>query len=424
MSGTFASIGVFNYRLWFLGAAVSNIGTWMQRTAQDWIILTELTHQDAAAVGLSVALQFGPILLLTPLSGLVADLFDRRRILMITQASMGLLGLALACLYLTGLLELWMVYVLSLLLGVASAFDGPARQAFVSELVSREYMSNAIGLNSMSMTVARLVGPAIAGGLTATIGAGWVFLINFATFAATLAALVALRRDELHVERRPPGERPRMRDGIRYVLAHDDLVVVLIGALVFGAIGMNLSIYLSTMASVAFGQGPDAFGLLSSIVAIGSVCGSLLAARRRRPTVWMAALGGLAYGVAAVAAALSPSIWVFGVLITGLGVGSVTILNTSNAYVQLNSPPEVRGRVMAIYMALVLGSSLFGGPLVGWVANAAGPRWALGVGALGGLVPMTVTLVWWVVVRRARFGWDSGRRWRLVIRTRPAGDAS
>ena len=415
MSSTFQSLRVFNYRLWFLGAAVSNIGTWMQRTAQDWIILTELTDQDAAAVGISLALQFGPVLILTPMTGLVADLFDRRKILLATQIAMGVLGLALAWLYLAGALELWMVYVLSGLLGVTTAFDGPARQAIVSELVTRDKMSNAIGLNSMSMTGARLVGPGVAGLLVAAIGAGWVFLINFVTFAATVAALLAMRQDELLEQQRPTGKRPKMRDGVRYVLSRSDFTVVLLGTFVFSSIALNVSIYLATMTEVEFGADASEYGILSSVVAIGSVAGSLLAARREQPRVWMIGAGALAFGIIAMAAAFSPTIWVFGILIIGFGVSTILSVNTANAYIQVNTPLEIRGRVMAIYMALVLGSNVFGGPLLGWVANVAGPRWAIVVGAVGGFVTAAMLLVWWLVTNRGRLSWSRQRPWRVTV---------
>lgn len=407
MSAMFRSLRIFNYRLWFLGATVSNVGTWMQRTAQDWIVLTDLTDHDATAVGVSMALQFGPILLLTPLAGLVADMVDRRRLLLVTQVFMGLLSLTLGILYLAGVAELWMVFVFALFLGVASAFDGPVRQSFVSELVPRDYVSNAIGLNGTSFTLARLVGPATAGLLTLAVGAGWVFAINFLTFAATVAALGAMRRDELHLGPRPRWGERRMRDGMQYVVARDHLVVVIASAFVFGAIGMNFPIFIVTMATVEFGVGAGGFGVLSSVVAIGSVTGALLGARRERPTVRTIGVGALAFGVVAVASAVSPLIWIYGAFIVGLGIASVTVLNSSNAYLQLHTPLELRGRVMAIYMAVVMGSSVLGAPLIGWVADTFGPRWATAVGALGGFVPATIILGWWLWRWRAGRGDDA-----------------
>ena len=207
MSSAFRSLGVFNYRVWFLGATVSNVGTWMQRTAQDWIVLTMLTKNDAAAVGVTMALQFGPQLLLTPITGLAADRLDRRKLLMMTQAAMGVLGLALGILTVTGTVQLWMVYLFAFLLGCVTSFDAPARQIFVSSLVPPALLSNAVGLNATSFNTARLIGPAVAGLLTAAVGAGWVFLINALTFAATLAALFLFRSSELVPHTRAPRAR-------------------------------------------------------------------------------------------------------------------------------------------------------------------------------------------------------------------------
>ena len=279
----FRSLAVRNYRLWFAGALVSNVGTWMQRTAQDWIVLTELTDHDAAAVGVTMALQFGPQLLLVPVSGLIADRVDRRKLLMATQAAMGLLALGLGLITVTGVAQLWMVYAFAFGLGVAAAIDAPARQTFVSELVADEQLSNAVALNSVTFNGARLVGPAVAGLLTAIIGAGWVFLINAVTFAAVLTSLTLLRKDQLQPRKRMAKAKGQIRDGFRYVRGRPDILVIFAMIFVVGTFGFNFPIFTSTMASVEFGVGADGFGLLSSVLAIGSVAGALLAARRERP---------------------------------------------------------------------------------------------------------------------------------------------
>ncbi|BDZ45059.1 MFS transporter [Naasia aerilata] len=402
MSGTFRSLAVHNYRLWFAGATVSNVGTWMQGTAQDWIVFTELTDHDAAAVGVALALQFGPVFVLTPLSGLVADAVDRRRILLVTQIVQGVLSLALGVLTLAGILELWMVFVFAGLLGATAAFDGPARQSFVSELVPRSYIPNAIGLNGTSFTLARFFGPAIAGLLIAVASAGWVFVINFFTFTATIFALILMRRDDLHTEPRSGGPRPTMVSALKVVTQREDLVLVLTSAFLFTALGMNFPIFISTMAVVEFRVGADGFGILTSIVAIGSVTGALLSARREQPSVRVVGLGALAFGLSTAILALAPNVTVFAVLLVALGVTSLTILNGSNAYIQMNSPVEIRGRVMAVYMALIRGSAVFGAPLIGWVANAAGPRVAIAVGALGGFLPALLLILWWARRRDPR----------------------
>lgn len=217
MKGTFRSLGGFNYRVWAGGAAISNIGTWMQRTAQDWIVLTQLTHNNATAVGIVMALQYGPLVLMLPWTGLAADHFDRRKLLIATQAALGTLALGLGILTVTGLVQLWHVYVFAFLLGCVTAFDSPARQTFVSELVGEADLSNAVALNSTSFNAARMIGPAIAGILIASVGTGWVFLINAASFAAVIGSLCLLRMDELHLTDRAPRARGSLAEGFRYV---------------------------------------------------------------------------------------------------------------------------------------------------------------------------------------------------------------
>ena len=416
MSSAFRSLGVFNYRVWFAGATVSNIGTWMQRTAQDWIVLTMLTKNDATAVGVTMALQFGPQLLLTPITGLAADRVDRRKLLMATQGAMGALGLALGLLTVTGAVQLWMVYVFAFLLGCVTAFDAPVRQTFVSSLVPQSLLSNAVGLNATSFNTARLIGPAVAGLLTAAVGAGWVFLINAVTFAATLAALFLFRRDELVVSTRAPRARGQIREGFRYVFGRSDLVLVFVMIFLMGTIGVNFPIYSSTMASVAFHAGATEFGLLSTAFAVGSVIGALLAARRERPRLRSVALGGAGFGFSLIAAACMPTFWSFAAVLPLVGITSITMMNNANAYVQTTTDPALRGRVMSLYMAIVMGGTPIGAPIIGAIANAFGPRWGLVAGATGGLIPAVIAVVWWMRHRHVRLGWDSDRRWPLVLR--------
>jgi len=415
MSSAFRSLGVFNYRVWFAGATVSNIGTWMQRTAQDWIVLTMLTKNDATAVGVTMALQFGPQLLLTPITGLVADRFDRRRLMMATQGTMGLLGLALGLLTVTGTVQLWMVYVFAFLLGCAAAFDAPVRQTFVSSLVPPHLLSNAVGLNATSFNTARLIGPAVAGLLTAVIGAGWVFLLNALTFAATVGALFLFRRDELIPHRRAPRARGQIREGFGYVAHRSDLALVFVMIFLMGTLGINFPIYASTMASVAFHQGAGEFGLLSTAFAVGSVVGALLAARRERPRLRSVALGGAGFGFSLIAAACMPTFWSFAAVLPLVGISSITMMNNANAYVQTTTDPDLRGRVMSLYMAIMMGGTPIGAPIIGAIANGFGPRWALVVGATGGLIPAVIAGVWWLRHRGLRVAWDTSHRWPLVL---------
>jgi MFS family permease len=402
VSSPFRSFHVYNYRVWFAGSTVSNIGTWMQRIGQDWIVLTMLTHQDAAAVGVTSALQFGPQLLLTPITGLVADRFDRRKVLIVTQGTMGALALGLGLLTVTGTVQLWMVYVFALLLGCASSFDAPVRQTFVSSLVPPSLLPNAVGLNATSFNTARLIGPAIAGFLVAAIGSGWVFLLNAVTFGATLGALFLFRKAELVVQNRPPRARGQVREGLRYVAHRSDLVLLFVMVFIMGTIGVNFPIYSSTMASLAFHQGASEFGLLNSAFAVGSIVGALIAARRERVRLRTVAIAGAGFGFSMIAAACMPTFWSFALVLPLVGISSITMMNNANAYVQTTTDPALRGRVMSLYMAIFVGGTPIGAPLIGAIVNTFGPRWGVTVGAFGGLIPAAIAAVWWLWHRRSR----------------------
>lgn len=414
MRSTFRSLAIFNYRLWFFGALVSNVGTWMQRTAQDWIVLTQLTNHDAAAVGITMALQFGPQLLLSPLTGLVCDVFDRRRILIVTQSTMAVLGLGLGILTMAGVLELWMVMAFALTLGVASAFDAPARQTLVGALVPPELLSNAVGLNATSFNTARLIGPAVSGVLVVIVGAGWVFLINTVTFAATIVAIALMHRDELEVHARAPREPGRMAAGFAYIRGRRDILLVFGMVLLIGTFGMNFPIFLSTMA-VEFDAGAGGFGALTSAMAVGSLLGAILSARRERPRVAVIAVACAIFAVTIGVAAWAPNVWIFGAILTVTGIASISMLNSANAYVQTTTPPMVRGRVMSLYMAIFVGGTLIGAPVVGWVANVAGPRWAMEVGSASALVAAIIAVVYFIRIRHIRLRWEPTRRWPIRV---------
>ncbi len=411
MSSAFRSLSFFNYRLWFVGSTVTNIGTWMQRTAQDWVVLTHLTHNDAGAVGVTMALQFGPQLLLVPITGLVTDRVDRRKLLMITQGTMGLLGLALGVLTLTGMLQLWMMFLFALGLGIVTAFDSPARQTFVGSLVPQKLLSNAVGLNGTSFNTARLIGPAVAGLLIAGVGSGWVFLINALAFAATMVALTAMRASELTPQdRAAKGRRGQIRDGFRYIHGRTDLVMLFIMVFAMGTLGLNFPIFTSTMASTVFHQGADTFGILSSALAVGSVVGALLAARRERPRLRNVVLASAGFAFSLTAAALMPSYLAFGLVLPLVGISSITMLNNANAYVQTTTPQALRGRVMSLYMAILMGGTPIGAPLIGWVDNAFGPRWGLIVGAMGGVIATVTALIWFARSHSVRIRFRVSRR--------------
>lgn len=415
----FRSLRGRNYRIWFSGALVSNIGTWMQRTAQDWIVLTQLTHNSAVAVGVTMAFQFGPQLIFMPISGLIADRFDRRRTLMMTQTAMGALGLALGIMVLTHTATLYSVYAFALGLGVVAAFDAPVRQAFVSDVVSGEHVPNAVALNSASFNGARLIGPAVAGVLITAIGSGWVFVLNAASFLAVLGALRFIDPQQLNQRSKAGRGRGQILAGFAYVRKRPDIMIILSMVFVIGTFGVNFAIFTSTMSEVVFHRGAGEFGLLNSIMAIGSVGGALLAARRERPRIRLlvAAAGG--FGVTCALAAVMPTYWTFGAVLALLGLVSMTFMNTANSLVQTTTEPAMRGRVMALYMAIFAGGTPLGAPVVGWVADAFGPRWSLGVGAASGFVALAIALVWLTRSQHLRLRYDASVPLRLVIATAP-----
>jgi MFS family permease len=408
MKGTFRSLRNYNYRVWASGAIVSNIGTWMQRTAQDWIVLTQLTRHNAAAVGVVMALQFGPQLLMLPLSGFAADHLDRRKLLIATQAAMGLLALGLGLLTVTGLVQLWHVYVFAFLLGCAAAFDAPARQTFVSDLVGETDLSNAVALNSTSFNVARMIGPAVAGILIASVGTGWVFLINAASFVAVLCSLGFLRVGELHIGSRPARTRGNLLEGFRYVWHRPDLKAVLLMLFLIGTFGLNFPIFISTMSVTVFHAGATEYGLLTSVMAIGSVAGALLAAQRGKPHIALLLVAVAIFGFGFALAAVMPNVRLFGLALVVIGVSAQTLTTSTISLVQLSTEPAMRGRVMAILLAIALGGTPIGAPLVGWVADTLGPRWALWVGAMSGFSAALVGVRYLVRYRGLRVRVESG----------------
>jgi MFS family permease len=329
---------------------------------------------------------------LLPLTGFAADHLDRRKLLFATQSAMGALALALGILTVAGIVQLWHVYVFAFLLGCVTAFDAPARQTFVSDLVAEADLSNAVALNSASFNAARMIGPAIAGVLIATVGSGWVFLINAASFVAVLCSLRLLRVDEFHLERRVPRTPGSLAEGFSYVRKRPDLVAVFLMFFLIGTFGLNFPIFISTMSVGVFHKGAGQYGLSTSIMAIGSITGALLAARRARPRILLLLAGAAIFGFGLALAAIMPSYGSFSITLIVLGVSAQTFTTTSNSLVQLSTDPVMRGRVMAILLAIALGGTPIGAPIVGWVADRFGPRSALGVGAAAGFAAAIVGL--------------------------------
>lgn len=405
----FRSLRGYNYRVWAAGALVSNVGTWMQRIGQDWLVLTQLTHNNASAVGVVMALQFGPQILLLPLTGYAADHINRRKLLFVTQASLGLLALGLGLLTVTGLIKLWQVYAFALALGCVTAFDAPARQTFVSELVTEDDLSNAVALNSTSFNAGRMLGPAVAGLLIAAVGTGWVFVVNAASFVAVLGALSLLRPAELHVKTSAHRARGRLTEGFRYVWQRPDLRAVLLMLFLFGTFGLNFAIFISTMSVKVFHAGASRYGLLTSSMAVGTVIGALLAARRARPGVPLLIVAAGLFGAALVLAALSFNVWMFAAMLMAIGVSAQTFTTSTNSLVQLATEPAMRGRVVAILLAIALGGTPLGAPVVGWVADTFGPRWSLGVGAAAGFAAVLVGVRYLVKHHALRVSVQAGR---------------
>jgi MFS family permease len=339
-----------------------------------------------------MALQFGPQLLLLPWTGFAADHYNQRKLLMATQAILGVLALALGLLTVTGIVQLWHVYVFAFLFGCAAAFDAPVRQTFVAELVGDADLSNAVALNSTSFNLARMIGPAVAGLVIASVGTGWAFLINGASFVAVLASLSLFRVSELRANARARRTRGSFIEGFRYVWSRPDLKAVLVMLFLIGTFGLNFPIFISTMAVGVFHTDARGYGLLSSIMAIGTISGALLAAGRGLPRFTSLLIGAVTFGMGCTLAAIAPNYWLFAGALVVIGVAALTFTTATNTLMQLSTEPAMRGRVMALRLGIALGGTPIGAPIVGWIADHPGPRWSLGIGAASGFAAAAVAV--------------------------------
>lgn len=406
--GTFASLRVPNYRLYASGQIVSLVGTWMQRIAQDWLVL-DLTGGNATALGIAAALQFTPILLLSLWGGVLADRVDKRRMLIAVQIGMGLCALVLGVAAVAGVVALWHVYLLCALLGCLSALDVPVRQSFVAEMVGSAQLGNAVALNSLTFNLARIVGPAVAGGLIVAVGSGWVFLINAASFAGVVAGLLLMDPARLIRGERVPRRPGQLREGLRYVRGRPDLLAVLALVFLVSTFGINFYLTLAVLARNVFGLGAQAYGLFTTLLAVGSVVGATLAARRtNRPRLRLVVGSALVFGVLVTVSGLMPTFALTGVVLVPLGVAALTFTTSANAAVQLAVEPSMRGRVMGLYILLFLGGTPVGAPLLGLLAERLGGRAPL---VLGGAVTVVSVLVVAAVLA-------GPRRWPPLIRRR------
>ncbi|MCC9306690.1 MFS transporter [Kitasatospora sp. RB6PN24] len=390
--GMFSSLRVRNYRYFFAGQIISNTGSWMQRIAQDWLVLS-LTGSPLA-VGVTTAMQFLPTLLLGLFGGVLADRMPKRRLLIVTQGAMGALAAGLAALTISGAVTEYHVYAFALLLGLVTVVDTPTRQAFVSEMVGPKDLANAVSLNAANFQTARLVGPAVAGLLIAAVGSGWAFALNALSFAAVIAGLLAMRSGELRPVERIPREKGQLREGLRYVKERPDLMWPLVLAGFIGTFGFNFPTLLSGFAYRSFHVGPGLYGLLNTAMALGSLTGALIAARRGNPRLRRLTGAAVAFGLLEVVAAMAPGYWSFAALLTLIGVFGLTFNTTVNSYVQLATDPEMRGRVMGLLVLVFTGGTPVGAPLVGWVTSSYGPRLGLlTCGAVSLLAALAVGLV-------------------------------
>ncbi len=394
-SATFAALRIRNYRLFAAGSLLSNIGTWLQRVAQDWLVLV-LTG-SAGALGITTGLQFLPVLLFSPFAGVLADRYAKRTLLNWTQSIMGATALVMGIMAVTHTINVWHVYVLTFIFGTASALDVPARQAFVNEMVDRPRLANAVGLNSASFNLARMIGPALAGALIALMGAGvaatgWVIILNGISYGAVVISLVLMHQSEMRPTTPIGRAKGQLRDGLRYVRSRPDIILILAIVFCAGTFGFNFQMTTALMATEVFGKGAGEFGLLGSILAIGSLAGSLIAARRAHPRQVVIIACAIAFGLVEILSGLAPNYVMFALSLPLCGITSLLMIATANVFVQMSVSAEMRGRVMALYMCIFMGGTPLGAPILGWVAEQWGPRWTLiGGGALTAIGTIVAT---------------------------------
>jgi MFS family permease len=400
--GMFTALVERNYRTYLAGSFVSNVGTWMQRVAQDWLVL-ELSGGSALAVGITTGLQFLPMLLLSPYGGLIADRFNKRRILTITQSWMALSAAALGVLAVTGVATTEQVYLIAFAFGLGTAFDNPARQSFVSEVAGPDHLPNAIGLNSATFHAARIVGPALAGLVIAQVGSGWAILSNALSYLAFIVALLIMDSALLHTVPPRPRAKRQLREGLAYVRRSPDILLVLCVMFFVGTFGLNFQMTTALMAQQEFHRSAAAYGVLGTLLAVGSLAGALIAARRRaRPSGRLVVGLAVVFGFVEIVTGLVPSYLAYAAILPLMGFVTLLTLTAANASIQLGVDPWLRGRVMALYIMVLMGGTPVGSPILGWLGETMGPRWTL----IGGGAATVVGVLASVIVMRIRVQGD------------------
>ncbi|MGL5406731.1 MAG: MFS transporter [Propionibacteriaceae bacterium] len=392
-SKTFSSLSIPNYRTYFFGLLIANIGGWMASTAKAWLVLVDLTHDDATALGWLTGLLFAPALITMPIAAAITDRFPKRRIMLATLTWQAINSAILAALVISGNIRLWHVFLLAFLDGTASALSAPAQQAFVSEIVPHNALANAISLNSAQFNGARLLGPGIAGILIAAFGTGTVLAINCICFIWFIASLLRIRGDQMTPAALQHG-KGQLRDGLRYVKSRTDIMLLIFIAFMMGNFGFNFAISNAVMARTTFGKAAGEYGLLGSIMGIGALAAALWSARRTYPRLRhsLIALAGFAFFSAI--SALSPTYTVFALTLIPIGLCAITVIVTSNALIQLSVAPEYRGRVMALWSALLVGGTPFVAPIVGACGTYLGPRSTVWFEGTAVLITLIVTSIW------------------------------
>lgn len=385
---TFAAFAIHNFRLYFGGQVVSVSGAWMQRVAQAWLVL-EITG-SGAAVGAITAVQFLPILILATRGGLVADRMDKRRLLYLTQSLAATIALTLGVLVLTDIVELWMVFALALALGLVGSVDNPTRHSFVMEMVGRSKLANAVALNSVLVNSARVVGPAIGGLLIVTVGIGWCFVINAATYLVFITAVSFMRDDDIERPEPERKQRGQLRDALRYVGQNPVLRATLVMSAVIGLFSYEFEVVLPLLARFTFGGDADTFGSMFAAMGVGAVFGGLYVATRGRTSPRAIVASASAMAISIGATAVAPNVWVAHLTLVMVGLSASAFLTLSNSVLQLESEPRMRGRVVGMRATAVLGARPIGAPIVGWIGEYLGPRYALGLGAVAALA-----VAWW-----------------------------